>query len=78
MENKNIVVWSKKDCPLCSKAKQLLFIRDIIYKEKVIGEDVTREDLLEVAPHARTVPQIFIDDILIGGYTDLVEYINSQ
>jgi thioredoxin reductase (NADPH) len=24
-------------------------------------------------PHARTVPQIFIDNELVGGYTDLIE-----
>ena len=30
-------------------------------------------EMLERNPQARTVPQIFIDDKLIGGYTDLVE-----
>jgi thioredoxin reductase (NADPH) len=29
--------------------------------------------MMERNPQARTVPQIFIDDQLIGGYTDLVE-----
>tara|TARA_Y100000996_G_C22116920_1_gene476387 strand:+ start:161 stop:340 length:180 start_codon:yes stop_codon:yes gene_type:complete len=31
------------------------------------------EEMLKRNPQARTVPQIFIDDISIGGYTDLVE-----
>jgi len=31
------------------------------------------QEMLERNPQARTVPQIFIDDKLIGGYTDLVE-----
>ena len=31
------------------------------------------DDMLKRNPQARTVPQIFIDDISIGGYTDLVE-----
>jgi|TARA_B100001059_G_scaffold140128_1_gene140270 thioredoxin reductase (NADPH) len=30
-------------------------------------------EMMERNPQARTVPQIFIDDQLIGGYTDLVE-----
>ncbi len=34
--------------------------------------DVFKE-MLDRNPAARTVPQIFIDDKLIGGYTDLVE-----
>jgi len=29
--------------------------------------------MLERNPNARTVPQIFIDDNLIGGYTDLID-----
>ena len=31
-------------------------------------------EMMERNPQARTVPQIFIDDKLIGGYTDLVKY----
>jgi|TARA_X000000368_G_scaffold204443_1_gene161321 Glutaredoxin and related proteins len=30
-------------------------------------------EMMERNPQARTVPQIFIDDQLIGGYTDLIE-----
>ena len=47
------------------------------YTEKKIGVDVTREQLLEVAPNARTAPQIVINQEVIGGYTDLVEYIEN-
>ena len=31
------------------------------------------KEMLERNPQARTVPQIFIDDKLIGGYTDLID-----
>ena len=31
------------------------------------------QEMLERNPQARSVPQIFIDDKLIGGYTDLIE-----
>ena len=31
----------------------------------------TREQLLEAVPEARTLPQIFLDDKLIGGFTEL-------
>ena len=30
-------------------------------------------EMLERNPAARTVPQIFIDEDLIGGYTDLID-----
>ena len=36
------------------------------------------EEMLERNHQARTVPQIFIDDELIGGYTDLVENYSEQ
>jgi glutaredoxin len=38
----------------------------------VIGEGWTREQLLEAVPTARTVPQIFIGEELVGGYDQLV------
>ena len=37
----------------------------------------TKEQLLEVAPNARTVPQIFIDGNLIGGFTELRQYLQE-
>lgn len=65
------IVWSKDDCPYCVQAKQLLTIKGIEYEEKKIGESYTKEDLLEAVPSARSVPQIFLDGELIGGFTEL-------
>lgn len=65
------VVWSKDNCPYCVQAKQLLTIKGIEYEEKKIGESYTKEDLLEAVPSARSVPQIFLDGELIGGFTEL-------
>lgn len=72
------IVWSKHHCPYCEQAKQLLAQRGIQYEERKIGEGYTREDLLECVPNARTVPQIFIDDILIGGFTELREKLLTE
>jgi glutaredoxin len=65
------IVWSKDNCTYCVQAKQLLTIKGIEYEEKKIGESYTREDLLEAVPSAQTLPQIFLDDELIGGFTQL-------
>ena len=72
------IVWSKYNCPYCDQAKALLKQKGIIFEEKKIGDGYTKEDLLEAVPTARTVPQIFIDEKLIGGYTDLVSYIQNN
>jgi len=71
------IVWSKYNCPYCDQAKALLKQKNIEFEEKKIGDGYTKEDLLEAVPNARTVPQIFMDDKLIGGYTDLVSYIQN-
>lgn len=68
------IVWSKNQCPYCDQAKALLKIKNIEFEERNINKDFDREDLLAAVPNARTVPQIFIDDKLIGGFTELKEY----
>jgi glutaredoxin len=65
------IVWSKDDCPYCVQAKTLLGQKGIEFEEKKIGEGYTREDLLEAVPTARSVPQIFLDGELVGGFTEL-------
>jgi glutaredoxin len=68
------IVWSKNQCPYCEQAKSLLKLKNIDYEERNINKDYTREQLLEAVPNARTVPQIFLDDKLIGGFTELKKH----
>lgn len=72
-----VIVYSKDNCPYCTKAKQVLSMRNIRFTERKIGVDVTREQLLEAVPAARTVPQIVINGSSIGGYEQLVRYIED-
>lgn len=65
------IVWSKDNCSLCVQAKNLLALRGIEYEEKKIGDGYTKDDLLEAVPTARAVPQIFLDEEYIGGFTEL-------
>ena len=65
------IVWSKDQCPYCDQAKALLKSRNIEFEERNIQHDWTREQLLEAVPTARTLPQIFLDDELVGGFTEL-------
>jgi glutaredoxin 3 len=70
-------IWSKYNCPYCDQAKALLKNKGIPFEEKKIGDGYTREELLEAIPTARTVPQIFLDDKLIGGFTELNEHLKK-
>ena len=65
------IVWSKYQCTFCDQAKALLESKGISYEERKIGDGYTREELLEAVPTARTVPQIFLDDIYVGGFNEL-------
>lgn len=67
------VIWSKYHCSFCDQAKQLLKMKGIEFEERKIGDGWTKEDLLEAVPTARTVPQIFLDEEYVGGYTELKE-----
>ena len=70
-------VWSKDHCPFCDQAKNLLKMKGIEFEEKKIGHGYTKEQLLEAVPTARTVPQIFIDDQFIGGFTELKQHLQG-
>lgn len=71
------IVWSKYHCPFCDQAKALLTQKGIQFEERKIGDGFTKEELLEAVPNARTVPQIFIDDQLIGGFTELKTHLQK-
>jgi glutaredoxin 3 len=67
-----VEIYTKFACPYCVRAKHLLDAKGVAYDE----HDVTmggarRAEMLERAPGARTVPQIFIDGVGIGGSDDL-------
>lgn len=75
---KKVIVWSRYHCPYCDQAKALLKQKGIVFEERKIGDGYSKEELLEAVPTARTVPQIIIDDELIGGFTELKKYFESQ
>ncbi len=69
-----VKVYSTGSCPICVKVKAFLDKRGIAYDEVCI--DIDREAMKEfvVVTHgARTVPQIVVDGVCIGGFTELTE-----
>ena len=66
-----IRMYSTTWCGYCSRAKALLERRGLEYEEIVMDDDPAfRQKLLDMTGRW-TVPQIFIDDEPIGGYTEL-------
>lgn len=67
----HIQVYSTNQCPWCVRAKSLLQAEGLNYEE--IDVSANQDRLLEMMERSgrRTVPQIFIDDVSIGGFDEL-------
>ncbi len=71
MSTPKITVYTKENCPFCVRAKALLARKGVAFEEvKVEGRDELRTWLVE-ASGQRTVPQIFVGDRSLGGFTDI-------
>jgi glutaredoxin 3 len=72
MANVEIYTWSR--CPFCLQAKALLNHKNVQYTEHCIDEDeVAREEMAKRANGRRSLPQIFINSVHIGGCDDLCD-----
>jgi glutaredoxin 3 len=68
-----IEVYSTAVCPYCVAAKNLLKAKGLSWEEVRVDTDPAQRDaMLARSGGRRTVPQIFINDQLVGGYDDLV------
>lgn len=64
-------VYTTTYCPYCHSAKALLDRKGVPYEEiDVTDDDAAREKLVETTG-MRTVPQIFVGETHVGGFTDL-------
>jgi len=73
-----VEIYTKWGCPYCVRAKALLEGKGVAFEEY----DVTmggpkRAEMTQRAPGAMTVPQIFINDVAVGGSDDLAA-LNAQ
>lgn len=67
-----VIVYSSAHCPYCVMAKQLLERKGVDYKEIRVDLDPSKREEMMKKSQQRTVPQIFINNKAVGGYTDLV------
>lgn len=66
-----VLIYSKTYCPFCDRAKALFKAKNITYEEVMVDDKPELYAELKSKTGMMTVPQIFIGDQLIGGYTDL-------
>lgn len=74
----NIEVYSKKDCPFCHKAKELLREKGQKFTEIDVEKNPEKlKEMLERSRGRKTVPEIFIEGELVGGFDELRDLANG-
>ncbi|MFM8454434.1 MAG: glutaredoxin 3 [Gammaproteobacteria bacterium] len=69
---KDILIYTKDYCPYCTRAKDFFKSKSLSYREIDITQDtVLQQQMLAQSNGRKTVPQIFIGGLHIGGWDDL-------
>jgi glutaredoxin 3 len=67
-----VEVYTTTYCPFCHRAKALLQSKGVPFDEIDVTDDPElRQKMVELAGGRRTVPEIFINGRIIGGYDEL-------
>jgi len=69
----NVKIYTRDNCPYCVRAKDFFAKKNITVQEVKVERDIARDSYFTLTG-MKTVPAIYINGKLIGGYTDLVEY----
>jgi glutaredoxin 3 len=75
----DIVIYTKDWCGYCRAAKQLLQQLGLDFREVDVTSDIaTYKQMVQLADGRSTVPQIFVDGVGLGGYTDLARLVSEK
>ncbi len=66
-----VLMIKKNPCPYCDRAKVLLENKGIAYEILDLTDKMDELEAWKEKTGWKTVPMIFINDVLVGGYTDL-------
>ncbi len=72
-----VLIYSKNLCPYCVRAKEFFKQKNIQFQDIDLTGDFEKMDDLKKKTGHMTMPQIFVDDKFVGGYTDLIAKVNS-
>ena len=73
MSQPKVTVYSKDYCPYCDRAKALLKSKGVPFEAIELQDHPGEFEKLKARTGLMTVPQIFIGEKLIGGYSDMAE-----
>jgi len=76
--NAKVEIYTWEACGYCYRAKRLLMDKNVIFIEYAIdGDDHARRQMMQRANGRRSMPQIFINDLGIGGFLELQQLEND-
>lgn len=70
-------IYGRESCPYCDMAKSVLTERKIPFKYYELKKDLSVDEFRTKFPDQRTVPVIVVRGVKIGGYNELVEYLEE-
>lgn len=69
---KKVRVYTTNYCPYCTRAKELLSKKKVFFEEIDVTHNAEmRHKLVELTGGRTTVPQIFIENLAVGGFDDI-------
>ena len=74
----NFIVYSKDNCPYCTKVKQVLELTGSNFQIQILEKDFTREDFYANFGEGSTFPQVVCDDKKLGGCVDTIKFLREQ
>ncbi len=73
MSKVTITIYTGNRCAYCNAAKRLFDNKNATYVEVNVDEDPALREEMVTRTQRRTVPQIIIGDVHVGGFDDLSE-----
>jgi len=77
---KRVTIFGRPGCGFCTRAKQLCEIKELNFRYiDIYAENISKADLEKtVGKPVETVPQIFVGQEHIGGFTEFEQYVGQQ
>lgn len=76
--NKNWVIWGRPGCSYCDKALALLKEKGQTFQKFDVRQNPVLVDFMEASGMPLTVPQVFLNGHLIGGYDELSTILDNK
>ena len=67
-----VVLYGTRFCPFCTAARRLLTARGLTFQDVPLDNDPALRASVMARSSRNTVPQIWIGDLHVGGYTELL------